>query len=129
MNFVTDQRLLIVIVLAGQEELAPKIQKRAELKSRMQALSLSSLSLDDAKALIQWRWQVASNDPANPLPFDDLALEEVYRIAVGLPRDICTLCNRSLQYAYAEERKVITSDLVLAAAKSLQFIYNGHQQS
>jgi general secretion pathway protein A len=127
MNFVTDQSLLIVIVLAGQEELAPKIQKRAELKSRMQALSLSSLSLEDTKALIQWRWQVASNDPTNPLPFEDLAIEEIYRIAVGLPRDICTLCNRTLQYAYAEEQKVITPDLVLAAAKSLQFTHDGHR--
>jgi general secretion pathway protein A len=128
MNFVTDQRLLIVIVLAGQEELAPKIQKRAELKSRMQALSLSSLSLEDTKALIQWRWQVASNDPTNPFPFEDPAIEEIYRIAMGLPRDICTLCNRCLQYAYAEEHKVITSDLVLAAAKSLQFINDGYRQ-
>jgi hypothetical protein len=93
----------------------------------MQALSLSSLSLEDTKALIQWRWQVASNDPTNPLPFEDLAIEEIYRIAVGLPRDICTLCNRTLQYAYAEEQKVITPDLVLAAAKSLQFTHDGHR--
>jgi type II secretory pathway predicted ATPase ExeA len=124
---VTDQKLLIVIVLAGQEELATKINKRAELKSRMQALSLSSLSLDDAKALIQWRWQVASTDKDNPLPFDDPALEEIYRITVGLPRDICTLCSRTLQYAYAEEQKVVTSDLVQAAAKSLKFINHGDQ--
>ncbi len=129
MNFVTDQRLLIVIVLAGQEELATKIQKRAELKSRMQALSLSSLSLEDTKALIQWRWQVASIDKDNPFPFDEPALEEIFRIAVGLPRDICTLCNRSLQYACAEEQRVIHSDLVLAAAKSLKFIDNGYQSS
>jgi len=129
MNFVTDQKLLIVIVLAGQEELATKIKKRAELKSRMQALSLSSLSLEDAKALIEWRWQVASNGNGNPLPYDDPALKEIYRIAVGLPRDICTLCNRTLQYAFAEEQKIINSDLVLAAARSLKFVNDDHQQS
>lgn len=127
MNFVTDQRLLIVIVLAGQEELATKIKRRQELKSRMQALSLSSLSLEDTKALIRWRWQVASQEPANPLPFEEAALEEIYRLAVGLPRDICTLCHRCLQYALAEEQAIISLDLVQVAAESLKFTHHGHK--
>jgi general secretion pathway protein A len=129
MNFVTAQKLLIVIVLAGQEELATKIKRRKELKSRMQALSLSSLSLEDTKALIEWRWQVASTDKNNPLPFDAPALKEIYRLANGLPRDICTLCYRTLQYAYAEEQRLITPELVLNAAKSLKFVKDGDQQS
>lgn len=127
MNFVTAQRLLIVIILAGQEELATKLRRRKELKSRMQALSLSSLSLEDTHALIKWRWQVASTDEGNSLPFDDQAIKEIYRLANGLPRDICTLCHRSLQYAFAEEQRLITSDLVITAAKSLKFINDGHK--
>jgi general secretion pathway protein A len=82
MNFVTVQKLLIVIVLAGQEELAAKIRRRAELRSRMQALSLSSLSLDDVKELIQHRWQVASHGLSNALPFEAPAIEEIYRLTL-----------------------------------------------
>jgi len=129
MNFVTAQKLLIVIVLAGQEELATKIKRRKELKSRMQALSLSSLSLDDTKELIQHRWQIASIHSSNPLPFAEEAIAEIYRVSTGLPRDICTLCYRTLQYAFAQEQKIIQPDLVLEAAKSLKFIDNGHQKS
>jgi general secretion pathway protein A len=130
MNFVTDKRLLIVIVLAGQEELAPKIKRRKELRSRMQALSLSSLTKEDAQELVRWRWQVAAIDnKANDLPFDQQALELVYRQSKGLPRDICTLCHRSLLYASTQEQKVITADLVAIAAKSLKFIHNGDQKS
>jgi len=129
MNFVTAQKLLIVIVLAGQEELATKIKKKSELKSRMQALSLSSLSLDDTKELIQHRWQIASNNTDNKIPFDERAIEEIYRIATGLPRDICSLCYRSLQYAFAAEQKVINANLILAAARSLKFIENDYQKS
>lgn len=129
MNFVTAQRLLIVVVLAGQEELASKVRKRPELRSRMQALSVSSLSLEDVTELIRWRWRVASKEPRNPLPFEVNALEEIYRITKGLPRDICSLCDRCLKYAYADEQKVINLDLVLTAAKSLEFIKDGHRKS
>jgi general secretion pathway protein A len=129
MNFVTAQQLLIAVVLGGQEELASKIRSRPELRSRMQALSISSLSLADVTELIRWRWRVASKEPDNPLPFDIEAIGEIYRITKGLPRDICSLCDRSLKYACADERKIINSDLVLTAAKSLKFISNGHRKS
>lgn len=129
MNFVTAEKLLIVIVLAGQEELATKIKKKKELQSRMQALSLSSLSLDDAKELIQHRWLIASNGLSNPLPFTDEALGQIYKSAVGLPRDICTLCYRTLQYGHAQEQKTISADLVLTAAESLKFSEDGHKES
>jgi general secretion pathway protein A len=129
MNFVTAQQLLIAVVLGGQEELASKIRKRPELRSRMQALSISSLSLADVTELIRWRWRVASKEPDNPLPFDIEAIEEIYRITKGLPRDICSLCDRSLKYACADEQKIINTDLVLTAAKSLKFISNGHRKS
>jgi type II secretory pathway predicted ATPase ExeA len=129
MNFVTEQKLLIVIVLAGQEELATKIRKWPELKSRMQALSLSSLTLEDTKDLVHHRWQIASQGTNNPLPFDDPAIEAIYRIATGLPRDICSLCYRSLQYAFAEQQKVINADLITEAARSLKLIENGDQKS
>ena len=79
--------------------------------------------------MIRWRWKVGSNDPRNPLSFENDALEQIYQITRGLPRDICSLCDRSLQYAYAEEQKIIHSDLVLAAAKSLKFIDHGHRKS
>jgi general secretion pathway protein A len=129
MNFVTAHRLLIVVVLAGQEELASKIRRRPELRSRMQALAISSLSMEDVAELIRWRWRVASKEPRNPLPFEVEAIEEIYRITKGLPRDICTLCDRSLKYAYADDKKTINLDLVITAAKSLKFINDGHRKS
>ena len=121
MNFVTDEKLLIVLILAGQEELATKIRKRPELRSRMQAVSLSSLTVNDAKELIRWRWQIASQDKGNPLPFDDEAMEEIHRIAMGLPRDMCSIAGRSLQYACAAEIKTINKDIIKETAKSLKF--------
>ncbi|MCB0171315.1 MAG: AAA family ATPase [Anaerolineae bacterium] len=129
MNFVTAERLLIVVVLAGQEELASKIKRRPELRSRMQALSISSLSLDDVGKLLRWRWRVASEDPNNPLPFEPEAIEKIYWTTKGLPRDICSLCDRCLQYAFADEQKVINADLVTTAAQSLHFIKDGHRKS
>lgn len=121
MNFVTDERLLIILVLAGQEELATKIRKKPELRSRMQAVSLSSLTINDAKELLHWRWQVASKSKDNPLPFDDGAMEEIHRIAMGLPRDMCSIASRGLQFACALETRVINKDVIRETAKSLKF--------
>jgi len=129
MNFVTAERLLIVVVLAGQEKLATRIKQRPELRSRMQALSTSSLSLADVENLISWRWQVASNHPDNALPFQDEAIEKVYRITKGLPRDICSLCHRSLDYACTDGKKAIDPELVVVAANSLKFVEDDDQGS
>ena len=129
MNFVTDKKLLIVIILAGQEQLAVKIRRKAEIRSRMQAVSLSSLSQSDCKELISWRWKVASKNKNNPLPFDNNALEAIHKIAVGLPRDVCSICNRCLQLAYADNKKKINKALVLASAETLKFIENGNKKS
>ena len=82
---------------------------------------LLSLTLDDAKELIKYRWNVASKDGSIPLPFNDAAMTEMYRIARGLPRDICSIAGRSLQLAYGAEVKTIGDEIVKAAAVSLKF--------
>jgi general secretion pathway protein A len=122
MNFVTDERLLIVLILAGQEELVTKLRKRPELRSRMQAVSLSSLTVGDAKELIRWRWKIASGDRENSLPFDEEAMEEIHRVAKGLPRDMCSIADRSLQMACMMEMRSISREMIREIAKSLNFV-------
>ncbi len=78
---------------------------------------------------MRWRWQVASNDPDNPLPFQDGAIEKIYRITKGLPRDICSLCHRSLDYACTDGKRVVDADLVVVAANSLKFVEDDDQRS
>jgi len=121
MNFVTAKKLLIVIVLAGQDLLSVKIGRRKELRSRMQAVTLNPLKEKDATELIKWRWQVASSEKDNPLPFTEDALHEVFEITRGLPRDMCSLCHRCLLSAVALDTKTINKELVVEAAKTLKF--------
>jgi general secretion pathway protein A len=121
MNFVTTNRILFVLVLAGQEELVPKIKKYDELRSRLQAVTLSSLPSNDAQELTKHRWKIASKDEHNPFPFDDDALAVIYKIAKGLPRDICSIAGRSLQFAYGAGVRNIGEEIAEAAAQSLNF--------
>ena len=126
MNFVGQDRLLIVVVLAGQEPLFRKINRKPEVKSRMHALSVDRLNLEETSKLIRWRWQVGSNSPDNPDPFEESALELVHQLTQGLPRDIGSLCDRTLQYAFVDKSRIVTPDHVTAAAQSLKFITDTH---
>ena len=70
MTYVTSDDLLSMIILCGQEELATRIERFPEIKSRMYPSALSSLSREETEELIQYRWQVASIDDGQspPLP-------------------------------------------------------------
>ena len=91
MTYVTNDAILLMIVLCGQEELAARIERFPEIKSRMYPSSLSSLSREESEALVRYRWQVASIKPDNPLPFDKEALDALFDYSKGLPREICKL--------------------------------------
>ena len=49
-----------MIVLCGQEQLAARIERFPEIKSRMYPSALSALSREETEDLIRYRWQVAS---------------------------------------------------------------------
>ena len=86
MTYVTNEDLLLMIILCGQQELATRIERFPEIKSRMYPSALSALSRDETEELIKYRWQVASRTADNPLPFQGQAIDQVFAYSRGLPR-------------------------------------------
>ena len=117
LNYETNTQKLLQIVLFGQNELATKIEHFPELKSRMFPSALAALTKDDTEALIQFRWQVAGGDQH---PFDEAALEEVFRLSLGLPREVCKLCDLALLKAYHDRKKQIDQTVVQVIADELR---------
>ena len=119
MTYVTNDALLLMIVLCGQAELAARIERFPEIKSRMYPSALSALSREETEELIRYRWQVASVEQDNPLPLQKEALDAVFEYAKGLPRDVCKVCDLALLAAMAEQRHTIDGAEVRTVAEGL----------
>lgn len=113
-NFSTPNQFLIQIALFGQPELQKRIQSFKSLASRMSPARLRPFERKETEEMMQFRWTVAGG---NKLPFDKDAIDEVYRLSRGVPRDICKLVNESLLHAMVAGSKTVTKDLISSAAK------------
>ena len=116
LNFETNEQKLLQIVLFGQAQLEYKIEQFPELKSRMFPSALAALSRADTEAMIQYRWTVGG---VKKQPFDAEALNEIYRASLGLPREICKICDLALLKAFSDSRSSIDKDTIAVAAEEL----------
>jgi general secretion pathway protein A len=119
MTYVTSDDILLMIILCGQEELAARIERFPEIKSRMYPSTLSSLSREETEELVRYRWTVASAKKANPLPFRDHALDAIFDYSKGLPREICKICDLALLAAFADSNRKIDENVVKTVAEGL----------
>ena len=112
-NFTTKNEFLIQIALFGQPELRKRIQRFKSLESRMYMAKLQPFNLRQTHEMMQFRWTVAGG---KKLPFDDEAIEEIYRLTGGIARNICKLANEALLRTMIEKHKLVNKDMIMAAA-------------
>jgi len=118
LNFETDRQKLLNIILLGQNELARKLDARPELKSRVTIFgALTSLSRQDTEQMIRFRYRVAGGEEP---PFTEPAIDAVFRLARGLPRMVCTVCDTALTKAFARRKRQVGDDTIVAAAEELR---------
>ncbi len=118
LNFETDDRKLINIVLAGQVELRYKLADRSKraLVSRIAVSStLDALTLEETNGMIEFRCHVAG--VANP--FEPEAVNAVYEWSKGVPREVIKLCAATVLHAEINRLKRVPADLVEVAARDL----------
>jgi general secretion pathway protein A len=111
LNYETDDRKLLNVVMAGQIELRYKLADRSKraLVSRIAVTSnLDALTLDDTLGMIDFRCAVAQIEN----PFETTAIEAIYNYSKGIPREAIKLCAMSVQYALLNELKIIPKELV-----------------
>jgi general secretion pathway protein A len=118
LNFETDEMKLINIVLAGQVELRYKLADRSKraLVSRIAVSStLDAMTLEETDGMIAFRCTVAGVEN----PFEKDAIENIYKISKGVPREAIKLCALGVQLAVMNEMDRIDSDLIVAASEDL----------
>jgi type II secretory pathway predicted ATPase ExeA len=103
---------LLQLVLIGQPEFRETL-KQKEFRQLNQRVStfyrLDPLSLSETGNYIQHRVRIANGDPRI---FSPPAILKIWEESGGIPRSINTLCDMSLIYGFADQRRVISESVV-----------------
>ena len=119
LNFVSNERVLLMIVLVGQPELADKINRFPSLKSRLVSSSVTEMTREDMEKMIRFRWTVTSSEAASTPPFSVEAYEALYQLSKGNPRLVCKLCHAALLLGFMEQTREISAETVRKASLQL----------
>jgi general secretion pathway protein A len=119
LNFCSNERVLLMIVLVGQPELADRINRFPSLRSRLVSSSVTEMTRDEMERMIRFRWTVATGDPLATTPFSSEACDTIYQITRGNPRLVCKLCHSALLQGYLKGVRSIAPELVTNASHDL----------
>lgn len=112
-NYETNDMKLLQLVLFAQEELRNTLARPRlkNFRSRIvMASTLERLSLDELKAMLKFRWQVASGGHQHP--FTDEATDAIFQHSAGMPREATILADNALLLAYHKRQRQITGELI-----------------
>ena len=117
LNINADKDIVMQLVLVGQPELIETLS-RPDMTQFVQRISayynLKPLELSETREYILHRMRMAGAD--RPV-FDYDAIYLIHNNSRGVPRIINTLCNLACTYAFAEEKKRITSEIMFEVLK------------
>ncbi len=112
-NLETDKSKLLQIILVGQPELT-KTLGNPELRQLRQRINirchLSPLTAVETEEYILHRLEIAGNREA--IRFEEDVIDAVYSYSRGIPRLINIICDFLMLSAFAEETRVLTSEVV-----------------
>ena len=121
LNFQTEERFLLTLLILGQPELKDKVEAIKPLAQRIPIrCHLNPLSEEEIAGYIEHRINVASNqeNPSGKKPvFDKEAIKVVYNYSGGIPRRINTLCDLVLLSGFAKKTQKIDADFVESVIK------------
>lgn len=117
LNFQSEEKFLVTLILLGQPELKDKIEALKPLSQRIPIrCKLEPLSESDVGAYIEHRIKVAieqntAPDALKPV-FDSGVIKAIAGYSGGIPRRINTLCDLVLLSGFAKKIKKINSDFI-----------------
>jgi general secretion pathway protein A len=113
-NLETENDKLIQIILAGQPELEALLG-RPDLRQLNQRIAvrytLRSMSMEETRCYIRQRMEIAGE--TGGVSFTKTAMALIYLFTRGVPRMINILCDRALLIAYGDERRRISSGIII----------------
>jgi general secretion pathway protein A len=125
-NIETTTHKLLPIVLAGQPELADRLnhQSLRQLKQRVGLrCQLRPLDLGETGRYITARVRVAGGNAANMFTREAVCL--IHQRSRGIPRTISVICQNALISAFALNKRPVTADIVREVCQDFDFPESG----
>src|SRR5437867_9614300 len=115
MNFQTDDRFLVTILLIGSPELSAKVRRLKHLDQRI-SIRYHLNTLDDAHsaAYIAHRLQMAGQ--SRPI-FTEAAVKLIFDFTRGTPREINNICDIALLVGYSKKATAIDERIIAEVIK------------
>ena len=113
-NLEIGNDFLLQIILVGQPQLRDRLAhpSLSQLAQRISVyFHLSSLPMEEVKNYIDHRLKVAGYNSSNSI-FGRETIQYIAELSRGIPRIINSICDASLTYAFADEVKVISKEMV-----------------
>ena len=120
-NFETETDKLLPVVLAGQPELASRLEHEElrQLKQRVALrCDLSALDIRETASYIAGRIAIAGGDSSRI--FTREAVQVIYERSAGIPRTISVICDNALLNGFATGVKPVGSPLVLEVCRDFR---------
>jgi general secretion pathway protein A len=112
LNYETNEYKLLQLVIIGQMELLPKLNRIRNFSDRISLkYILNPLDINETKAMIEFRLKQAGSNSGNRL-FADKAMDLIYQYSQGYPRRIANLCHIALEELVMREKLVVEEDLI-----------------
>lgn len=120
-NFETSTSKLLQILLVGQPELRTKLAlpELHQLKQRVGVrCQIPPLTLEETRAYIRTRLRIAGGRDLGL--FSEPAVDRLWAYSGGIPRLINTVCDHSLLFGYADQKRRIDQRVVNHAIEYLE---------
>ncbi|MFC1496833.1 ExeA family protein [Candidatus Margulisiibacteriota bacterium] len=117
LNFQTQSKFMLTLILIGQPELRKKIEDIKQLEQRIgMKCCLEAFDENGVRSYINHRLQVAGRtDPV----FEEGALKVITRYSGGIPRRINRVCDLSLLNAYGAGAELVNGAMVESSLQGL----------
>jgi type II secretory pathway predicted ATPase ExeA len=113
-NFETPHKKLMHVILAGQPQLAEKLNSGSltQLKQRISVVArLAPFNDHETREYIEHRLKLAGNTASEPL-FTDQAYALIAEQSQGVPRNINNLCFNAMSLGYSLKRSIVDAAMV-----------------
>jgi len=112
LNYETNEYKLLQLVIMGQMELLPKLQRIRNFSDRISLrYILNPLDQNETKNMIEFRLKQAGAVSGKEI-FTEKAMLLVYQYTQGYPRKIAALCHNLLEELVMKDRRIVEDDLV-----------------
>ncbi|HAZ09848.1 MAG TPA: transposase [Candidatus Omnitrophica bacterium] len=112
LNYETNEYKLLQLVIVGQMELLPKLQRINNFSDRISLkYILNPLDYNETKNMIEFRLKQAGAMSGKEI-FTEKAMLMIYQYTQGYPRKISALCHNLLEELVMKDRRIVEEDLV-----------------